>query len=120
MISPSSNEPATTLLPTKSEIRAPQISRERMSRPSSSVPHQTFIDGACNRFGKSICEGSRGAIQGAKIAANIKMDTNTSPTAASGLCRATRGSEMARVDIGGNDRLRLLYGHMDPNRRTEA
>jgi len=34
----SRSEQATTLLPTNREIRAPQIRRERMSRPSSSVP----------------------------------------------------------------------------------
>ena len=31
------------------------------------------------------------------------MDTSTTPTAANGLWRAMRGSEMARVDIVGDD-----------------
>src|SRR5271166_1890847 len=96
---PSRSEQATTLLPTNSEMRAPQIRRERMSRPSSSVPHQCCNEGDCRRFGKSMCAGSCGEIQGAKIAANTKMPTSTTPTAASGLWRAMRGSEMARVDM---------------------
>src|SRR5208337_2742102 len=99
MIRPSRSEHATTLLPTKREIRAPQIRRERMSRPSSSVPHQCCTEGVCKRFGRSMCAGSCGAIHGAKIAAIANTATNTAPTAAKGLCRATRGSEMARVDM---------------------
>src|SRR6266404_9914946 len=106
MMRPSRSEHATTLLPTKSEIRAPQIRRERMSRPSSSVPHQCRAVGLCRRFGKSMCAGSCGAIQGAKIAEKTKMETRTTPMAASGLWRATRGSEMARVDM---DDLAHLY-----------
>src|SRR5258708_40356305 len=103
MMRPSRSEHATTLLPTNKEIRAPQIRRERMSRPSSSVPHQCCGDGVCRRFGRSMCAGSCGAIQGAKIAEKTKIDTNTTPTAANGLWRAIRGSEMARVDMGGYD-----------------
>src|ERR1700682_6447025 len=100
MMSPSKSEHATTLLPTNKEIRAPQMRRERMSRPSSSVPHQCCVEGACKRFGRSMCAGSCGAIQGAKIAEKTKMDTNTTPTAANGLWRATRGSEMGGEDKG--------------------
>src|SRR5271154_2924373 len=99
MMRPSRSEHATTLLPTKREIRAPQIKRERMSRPSSSVPHQCCVVGDCRRFGRSMWAGSCGAIQGAKMAAKTKMDTSTTPTAAKGLWRATRGSEMAKADI---------------------
>jgi hypothetical protein len=47
-----------------------------------------------------MCAGSCGAIKGAKIAEKTKMDTNTTPTAANGLWRAIRGSEIARVDMG--------------------
>src|SRR4030081_4115262 len=93
MTTPSRSEHATTLLPTNNEIRAPQIRRERMSRPSSSVPPQCCGEGVCRRFGKSMCAGSCGAIQGAKIAENTKMDTNTTPKAANGLWRVMRGSE---------------------------
>src|SRR6266851_7351298 len=103
MMRPSRSEHETTLLPTKSEILAPQIRRERMSRPISSVPHQCCADGDCRRFGRSMCAGSCGAIQGAKIAAKTKMDTSTTPMAANGLWRATRGSEMAKVDMVGDD-----------------
>src|ERR1700731_4802438 len=103
MMRPSRSEHVTTLLPTNKEIRAPQMRRERMSRPSSSVPHQCCAEGVCKRFGRSMCAGSCGAIQGAKIAENTKMETSTTPTAAKGLWRATRGSEKARVDMVGDD-----------------
>jgi hypothetical protein len=41
--------------------------------------------------------GSRGAIHGAKRAKMTKTITNTTPTAARGLWRAVRGSEMEAV-----------------------
>src|SRR5450755_2831472 len=99
MMRPRKSEPTTTLLPTKREMRAPQIRRERMSRPSSSVPHQCWVEGVCKRFGRSMFAGSCGAIQGAEIAEKTKRVTRMTPTAASGLWRAMRGSEMARVDM---------------------
>src|SRR5450631_4136117 len=74
--------------------------RERMSRPSSSVPHQWAEDGVIRRLGKSMWAGSWGAIQGANSANTTKMTTSTTPIAARGLRRAARGSEMARVDMG--------------------
>src|SRR6266436_5843190 len=69
--------------------------REHMSLPSSYVPHQWAEEGGESRVGRSICAGSRGAIQGAQRAKITKMTTNTAPVAASGLWRAARGSEMA-------------------------
>ncbi len=76
------------------------MSRERMSRPSSSVPHQWATDGACKRAGKSMRAGSCGAIQGANKAEKTKMTTSTTPIAAKGLWRAARGNEMEAVDNG--------------------
>src|ERR1700721_451101 len=99
MMRPRKSEHATTLLPTSNEIRAPQTRRERMSRPSSSVPHRCCVDGDCKRVGKSMCAGSFGEIHGAQIAAKTKMETSTTPTAASELWRATRGGGMVRGDI---------------------
>src|ERR1700740_36286 len=75
------------------------MSREQMSRPSSSLPHQCAAEGDIRREGKVICAGSEGASQGAKIAQTKKSATSTTPIAASGLWRATRGSEMAALDI---------------------
>src|SRR5580700_8321992 len=85
--------------------------RERMSRPSSSVPNQCADEGESRRAGRLIAAGSCGAIQGANAAKIRKMMTNASPTAASGLWRAFleaqpeaqpatfRGREMAAVDM---------------------
>src|SRR5882724_1225946 len=72
--------------------------REKMSRPSSSVPHQCSQEGGDRRVGRRMYAGSWGAIQGANTAKITKMMTNTAPVAASGLWRAARGSDMERVD----------------------
>jgi len=76
------------------------MSRERMSRPSSSDPQICNSDGGASRLARLMCAGSAGAIQGAKIAQTTKNVTNTAPIAASGLLRARRGSEMAGVEMG--------------------
>src|SRR5690348_10882398 len=73
--------------------------RERMSRPTSSVPHQCAAEGDERRVGRSIRAGSCGATHGANRARITKNSTRTTPMAASGLCRARRGSEMAVADI---------------------
>src|ERR1700716_1364363 len=73
--------------------------RERMSRPSSSVPNQCACEGKARRAGRSIEAGSCGAIQGANRAKTTKMVTKTIPVAASGLWLAVRRIEMAAVDI---------------------
>src|ERR1700736_5163116 len=73
--------------------------RERMSRPSSSLPNQCAAEGGSRRVGRLIAAGSWGAIQGAKIANSTKIDTNTTPVAARGLWRAGRRDEMAGGDI---------------------
>src|SRR6266852_7930925 len=73
--------------------------RERMSRPSSSLPNQCAAEGGSRRVGRLIAAGSWGAIQGAKIANSTKIDPNTTPVAARGLWRAARRNEMAAVDI---------------------
>src|SRR6266567_8933642 len=73
------------------------MSRERMSRPSSSDPQICSSEGGDKRVARLMCAGSAGAIQGAKIAQTTKNVTNTAPIAASGLLRARRGSEMAVV-----------------------
>src|SRR5580692_988066 len=78
------------------------MTRERMSRPSSSVPNQGLWDGVSRRAGKLIAAGSCGAIQGANRAKITKIMTNTTPVAASGLWRAfpttERRNVMAEVD----------------------
>ncbi len=73
--------------------------RERMSRPSSSVPHQWAEDGGDKRAGKSMWAGSWGEIQGANKARMIKSATRTAPVVAKALWRAARWSEMGRVDM---------------------
>src|SRR5271169_954425 len=77
--------------------------RERMSRPSSSVPNQWGWDGASRRAGRLMAAGSCGAIQGANRAKTTNTMTSTKPIAASGLWRAfvatERRNERAAVDM---------------------
>src|SRR5439155_25993625 len=74
------------------------MTRERMSRPSSSVPNQCAVEGEESRVGRSMCAGSCGSIQEVMTAKITKMTTNTPPTADNGLWRAARGSEMVIAD----------------------
>src|ERR1700735_1569000 len=62
--------------------------REKMSRPSSSVPNQCACDGPPRRAGRLMKAGSCGAIQGANRAQATKTTINATPVAASGLWRA--------------------------------
>jgi len=39
-------ETETTIMPTSSEMRAPKITREKISRPVESVPNQCAAEGA--------------------------------------------------------------------------
>jgi hypothetical protein len=98
-----------------------------MSRPSSSVPHHWETPGGSSRLGRSICAGSCGASHGAKIAQSTKITTSTTPIAASGLWRATRGSEMAVVDIASKSSYPTAISNCEPvnlkpqrSRRTAA
>src|SRR5271168_2793852 len=76
--------------------------RERMSRPSSSVPNQWAWEGGLRRAGRLMAAGSRGAIQGANRAKITKTRTSATPAAASGLWRAlpatARPNVMVEVD----------------------
>src|SRR5579864_9068098 len=64
------------------------MTRERISRPNSSVPSQCADEGELNLVGSSIAAGSCGAIQGANTANMTNTRTSTTPIAASGLWRA--------------------------------
>src|SRR5882724_2517480 len=59
--------------------------REKMSRPSSSVPNQCAVLGGWRRKGKSILPGSCGAIHGANTAKTTKTATSTMHAVASTL-----------------------------------
>src|SRR5579872_603294 len=78
--------------------------RERMSRPSSSLPNQCAADGPSRRAGRLIDAGSCGAIHGANTAKTTNVRISTTPIAASGLWRACpaieRPDEMEALDIG--------------------
>src|SRR5215471_9951802 len=66
------------------------MTRERISRPSSSVPNQWWPEGRKSRAESSIRAGSCGAIQGAKRAKMTKMEMRMTPAVARGLRRDWR------------------------------
>ena len=63
---------ATEMTPASSEARAPQIMREKMSRPSSSVPSQCAADGALRIAAKLVGDGSGIGSTGARSASSAK------------------------------------------------
>ena len=66
-----------------SVIRAPYSTREKTSRPSSSVPNQFAADGGA-RIGNFCASGLSGAMSGAKIAITIQAPITIRPVRASG------------------------------------
>jgi len=92
-LTPSSTDSATELKPTNSEMRAPNISADKMSRPWSSVPSQYLgLPSALQAGGKRESASSRvarsnglcGANQGAKTAATTQAKANNAATTAVG------------------------------------
>src|SRR5215470_2955140 len=79
------------------------MTRERMSRPSSSVPNQCARLGGVSRPGRSIAAGSCGANHGAKRANVTRITIRSTPLAASGLWRAFPAirlrNDIAAVDM---------------------
>src|SRR5471030_2368721 len=72
----------TETQPAISEVRAPQNRRDKISRPSSSVPSQCRREGALRTAIKSALIGSKGKIHGASNASSAKNSTNTAPITA--------------------------------------
>src|SRR5262249_37548653 len=77
---------------TNSEVRAPYITRESVSRPTWSVPKSASASGGLFMRAKFAFRGSRGAIQGAARATNTISSPITPPTTDSGLRRANPAS----------------------------
>ena len=77
----------TDIHPAISEVLAPQIMRDKMSRPSSSVPNQYIAEGALRTARKFAFTGSNGAIHGASSATSTKKPTITAPITALLLAR---------------------------------
>ena len=74
--------PKTTLTLTSIETRVPKMMRDRMSRPSSSVPIQCAALGATRRAGKFCAIGSYGASHGAASATISKQQREAESPAA--------------------------------------
>ncbi len=71
------------------------MTRERTSRPSSSVPKRWWSDGLSDA-GKLCASGFEGAMSGAKTAITIQANAITVPAIASG-CRHAAGIREERA-----------------------
>src|SRR3984893_2505144 len=85
---------ATAPSPSSIEMRAPWMTRLRMSRPKSSVPSGWLRLGACRRSLDLTLMGSYGASTGARRAVATRPRMSRPPSAPSGLPRMTRSRDM--------------------------
>src|SRR5688572_18429859 len=83
-------------MPTSSEMRAPERTRAKMSRPSSSRPNQCAPVGPSSRSASSCAAGSNGDSHGPKSAATTVTSTMAAPT----LLIADAGIEHAVHQVG--------------------
>src|SRR5438477_2888518 len=81
------------------EMRVPHTTREKLSRPRSSVPKGWVHVGGLRISPQSVLRGSAIAIQGAPMAAAEKRSTTTAPATAGGRRRA-RGQPRRRPADG--------------------
>src|SRR5262245_25380578 len=77
-------------------MRAPHTTRERPSRPRSSVPKGCASDGALRIWLQSVRVGSLGAIHGAPRAITTNSATMAAPTTAAGRRRPTSHARRQR------------------------
>src|SRR5258708_7357635 len=102
------------MLPTYSEIRAPQITRLRMSRPNSSVPSQWSVLGGSSKCVGFISSGSNGESSGAQTAAMATAASISAPASASRLCISRRHSlALTIVNLG------IQVGVQDVHRQVD-
>src|SRR5688500_15232789 len=78
------------------EMRAPHTTREKPSRPRSSVPKGCAALGAFRSLPQSVRVGSLVAIQGAPTAITTKSATTKAPAIAAGRRRPTRHARHSR------------------------
>ena len=81
--------------------REAQTRRENTSRPIWSVPAQLVADGGDSAGPAPEASGSKGAIQGAKIAMQASSAAPTSAISVTGFCRSTQTAEPRREGARG-------------------
>ena len=85
---PAESESVTTIRPMISEKRAPWMMRERMSRPTASVPSRNSAlppaiqNGGARKCSRNCSAGACGATWWAKTAASTTITITTSPPTA--------------------------------------
>lgn len=90
---------ATEMTPARSDARAPQIMRDRMSRPISSVPSQCAEDGGRRIAVQLVAFGSAMGSTGASSARRMIGRMMTAPTTKLGLRRRLRQARLPRAGI---------------------
>src|SRR5688500_12724265 len=103
---PITDDTPTTTIPTSSEIRAPDRTRAKMSRPSSSGPNQCRPVGPSSRRASSCAAGSNGESQGPKTAANAAMTTMAAPNLLISNSRVEHAVHKIREEVHGDVRHR--------------
>ena len=86
---------STETTPASRLARAPKITREKTSRPFSSVPIQCSSDGALRIVVHDVAIGSYGAISGASAATPMNSTMTARPATATGRCRNRRSASRA-------------------------
>jgi len=79
---PSASEMVTDTRPARIDARAPQMTRERTSRPSSSAPKRCAALGPSRTALQLVSSGSCGATHGAASATRMKNATTPRPATA--------------------------------------
>jgi hypothetical protein len=87
MGTPISKEMLTEMTPAIKEACVPQITRDKTSRPISSVPNQCAALGALRMALQLVAIGSCGEMKGANRANKMKPTTTAKPNNALGLLR---------------------------------
>ena len=95
-MAPISKAMKTETMPTCNETRAPKTMREKVSRPSSSVPIRFCQLGGRRRL-LSCASGSYGAISGAAMATMTVSSTTAAPTMPIGLRQRSGSRHQGRA-----------------------
>src|SRR6185503_10327099 len=107
-------EVATTVRPTRNEMRAPARTRARMSRPSSSRPNGCVELGPASRSARSCADGSNGVTSGPTSAASAASTTMAAPVLSTSL------EPDARIEQAVNEVGEQVHRHVGDRDQQDA
>ena len=88
-VAPIANDSATAATASPRSSRAATTQRDRMSRPSASVPNQCAADGGCNALEAFVASGSYGTSSGPKRASSTSPRNSVAATSVTGFSVST-------------------------------